>query len=1155
MRVLLIAVLAAISYAQTEFDLDPVVSWTNTEDLKWPEARCVRPEFDPHKLPYANFDRNNPSADMFWSMEAMVRPSSYAYNRTILTWGDFNNPMERVEVGLTPEGIVVQWGGVVTSNSIPIGYKLWRVETEAPGLADGNYHRFIIGFSPLALAISHDMIGIHSEMNTGFKVPTNPNTSELCVGQGTYGNDSSFHGDIAFVNLYKEFVPIDFYRWGRCLLEAGAGKEDNVEQTEGKVPLGVVNDRLECLDLCYLKPENMTACMFSISNFECIRHTQPVKTASEIFDDYMCHVKGVDTTKQGTTQFSTLDPNRDQGNTTTMPTISPTSSEPSMPPSAAPFFNKDDSCDSIHPDWDAICDPGSTPENEHRDDICDGDTIQGKFNLVPSQACCICRAGGKLKLRNVRSISRWIADLQDNLFGDWTFSFYITMQEGTHREDLLALEYAAAALAAVNPDIPRTFELPIIVINKRSVMARLITATTQSCEDGSNDLMCECVSRVNVTCLMWMSEVEHASPHFEYFERSSDHFYNYHTITFSRQYRWNRTVPTSATTPLEIYDMITTMYVDYDEPDEKIFYNRILTQGNLDLTNYQFPSDDYQLFPFYAFHVVNQAEVDYYHQVNLDEHFPPKPFVYVWIVFVISIAPGLILMVVSTIVNIYMETDLPDYISIIGLMIAVFDWTSDVTLCYVIQKGEFRDPFFFILWSAVCMSYVLSFIALLYWYGVKIREGNGALSDWLNNYTNWFRVSVIFGSANVFLMALLYSRVFPFQAFYMPISLREERLLMGYKIINALVQEIPMFICQFFMWQMGKNLDVNTNLAIMIALMSTTLCLFWSASTFLLRCCLPHQEIAVQWVTVINPTVNLLFKQKTLSDAFANRVLVVWNGIDTFRVRFNYDPSKHSDRDFEAIIRPFVNDESDVILEVHDEVEKLIDQVTRIGNRFNANGSGLIKYKIDKMQSLFSVEFKVDNKRFASEFGEAFADDFTDAGYEVPVQRLVQWQEMQYLKTKESKRPSRKARSILSTTFGRNESNWSSSRYVWNDFKRKSVLGRDKRASTIVTTPYLDINYLRDFTERSHGADIEMQTGRISQSLARNSGTDSGRASGRQAEALPASENFEFDDDGTKTPTTTSVPPMKRGPSKSKVGSDGEGGGETHPKDDPGGKE
>ena len=78
--------------------------------------------------------------------------------------------------------------------------------------------------------------------------------------------------------------------------------------------------------------------------------------------------------------------------------------------------------------------------------------------------------------------------------------------------------------------------------------------------------------------------------------------------------------------------------------------------------------------------VANQAEVDYYHQVNLDEHFPPKPFVYVWIVFVISIAPGLILMVVSTIVNIYMETDLPDYISIIGLMIAVFDWVKYLTV-------------------------------------------------------------------------------------------------------------------------------------------------------------------------------------------------------------------------------------------------------------------------------------------------------------------------------------------------------------------------------------------------------------------------------------------------------------------------------------------
>ena len=79
------------------------------------------------------------------------------------------------------------------------------------------------------------------------------------------------------------------------MLEAGITKEDNVEQTEGKVPLGVVNDRIECLDLCYLKPENMTACMFRISNFECIRHTQPVETASEMFDDYMCHVKGVDT--------------------------------------------------------------------------------------------------------------------------------------------------------------------------------------------------------------------------------------------------------------------------------------------------------------------------------------------------------------------------------------------------------------------------------------------------------------------------------------------------------------------------------------------------------------------------------------------------------------------------------------------------------------------------------------------------------------------------------------------------------------------------------------------------------------------------------------------------------------------------------------------
>eukprot|EP00493_Phyllostaurus_siculus_P007698 UN07787 len=88
------------------------------------------------------------------------------------------------------------------------------------------------------------------------------------------------------------------------------------------------------------------------------------------------------------------------------------------------------------------------------------------------------------------------------------------------------------------------------------------------------------------------------------------------------------------------------------------------------------------------------------------------------------------------------------------------------------------------------MSYVLSFIALLYWYGVKIREGNGALSDWLNNYTNWFRVSVIFGSANVFLMALLYSRVFPFQAFYMPISLREERLLMGYFFIQLVSRNL-----------------------------------------------------------------------------------------------------------------------------------------------------------------------------------------------------------------------------------------------------------------------------------------------------------------------------------------------------------------------------
>jgi len=519
------------------------------------------------------------------------------------------------------------------------------------------------------------------------------------------------------------------------------------------------------------------------------------------------------------------------------PSLHPTTSIPTEMPTDSPVFRQL-YCES----WFDSC-----SDSNNCNDFVEGD-------IPRSEACCQCvgTLGGRFKLPEANT-----AENAENLGSDlhtdliWAVSFFFGTSDSSEREPILKIEYEDG---------------------RGDLQGRRRLA-------GMEDFIWQENNAIHWKFRVSMNEStgirEGSTDSLKHYSHKKLKHENYHSVVISHSVE-KVTVYVDGShhseTPYEPDPYTETdpaLVVDFD------IEGTGFTVGNLRWMYHVFAAE-----PAMSFHEENKQ--------NEDWPPPPPPTEY----FVIAVAAGFFAMCVFIFGPIakLKGADLPNFYLLFTVSTAIIDTLSDYQMTNsLFQANHYLWP---VCAGCIAVSQTVCIGIIIRWI-IHHRSMDTVIGRWLHQNFYWFACISVLATTNVLYMKLCLSRLLSFGPVawtVMPLTQKQERNLLAFKLVNVFLEELPLGMVQI-LYLFGDSGDRNSqaDLSVQIALGSTAVSCIMAIMGFVVdQNNKSHDDEKQLWFTIENPRKNLLLKTAKLSKPFRYRALVERRDKQTFRVCFTY---------------------------------------------------------------------------------------------------------------------------------------------------------------------------------------------------------------------------------------------------------------------------